>query len=410
VRHALAALIASCLAICTTPAFAQKDFETIERGRVLATIGDCVACHTAPGGTPFAGGRGIPTPFGTVVTPNLTPDAATGIGAWTDDEFVRALQTGIGRDGEHLYPAFPYPYYTHVTREDLLAIRAFLNTLNPVRNAVERNKLDFPFDIRASMTGWNTLFFSAGRFEPNPDKSAEWNRGAYLVEGLGHCGACHTGKNLLGADLDTHRLQGYIVQDWFAPNLTGDLRGGLGNWSADEIVEYLRTGRNAKSAASGPMAEVITYSTSHLPEPELRAIATYLKDVPPVLNTQPEPLAADLPIMKAGAAIYADNCSACHTSGGGGIPKLFPSLKGSAVVQSAQPTTVLRVILEGALAASTDAAPTAPAMPPFAWKLSDDQVAAVATYIRNAWGNAAPEIGAGDARALRQRLATAAAD
>ncbi len=386
------------------PAFAaDQSFERVERGKMLTTAGDCVACHTALGGAPFAGGLAVDTPFGAVVAPNITPDVATGIGGWTDDQFVRAMQTGIGHDGEHLYPAFPYPYFTRVDRKDLLAIRAYLNTLDPVSNAVERNQLNFPFDIRLSMFGWNTLFFDKGPLQPVPGKSAEWNEGRYLVEGLGHCGACHTSKNFMGADKDSQHLQGGDIQDWFAPALTGDLRTGLGGWSVDQVVEYLQTGRNAISAASGPMADVVKNSTSQLPVAELHAMATYLKDQQ-APTTAPTPVAATDPVMQAGAAIYADNCAACHTSGGGGIARMFPALKGSAVVQSDSPTTLLRVVLIGAQAADTAAAPTGPAMPPFAWKLSDAQVAAVTTYIRNAWGNAASPVTEAAARDLRGRL------
>ncbi|HEY0420480.1 MAG TPA: cytochrome c, partial [Acetobacteraceae bacterium] len=263
------------------PARADKQsFEVIEHGRALATIADCVACHTAAGGAPYAGGRPIETPFGVLVTPNLTPDMATGIGAWSDEEFLRALQTGIGRDGRHLYPAFPYPYYTRAATADLLAIRAYLGTLQPVRNPVVSNQLPFPFNIRLGMLAWNTLYFTPGAFKTDPGKSAEWNRGFYLVESLGHCGACHTAKTALGGDDDDHRLQGGIVQDWMAPALDNDPRTGLGAWSAEEIVEYLSTGRNARTAASGPMAEVVSNSTAQMPQADLRAIALYLKDQP----------------------------------------------------------------------------------------------------------------------------------
>lgn len=403
-------VIAAVLALSAPAVADAASFETIERGRALATAGDCVACHTTPGGTPFAGGRPIETPFGTVVTPNLTPDRATGIGAWSDEEFLRAVQTGIGRDGEHLYPAFPYPYYTLVSREDLLAIRAFLATLEPVHNAVERNQLDFPFDIRLSMTGWNALFFNERRFLPVAGKSEAWNRGAYLVEGLGHCGACHTPKNALGADRTGAQLQGNEIQDWFAPALGGDLRTGLGGWSEDEVVEYLHTGRNAKSAATGPMAEVVAYSTANMAEADLRAMAIYLKDQPAAAGPAPAPLATSDPRMVAGQAIYVDNCAACHVGNGVGVARLFPKLAGSAVVQSTLPVTLARVVLAGTRAVATDSAPTGPAMPAFGWKLTDDQVASVLTYVRNAWGNAADPVDSNAVRVMRQHMAQRAGE
>jgi mono/diheme cytochrome c family protein len=321
------------------------------------------------------------------------------------------MQQGIGREGEHLYPALPYPYFTRATREDLLAIKAFLATLDPVNNPVERNQLSFPFDIRMAMLGWNSLYFESGSIRPVAGKSPEWNRGAYLVEGLGHCGACHTPKTTLGGDKTSQAMQGGVIQDWFAPSLSGDLRTGLGGWSVEDIAEYLATGRNAKAAAAGPMAEVVQYSTSHLPAQELHAIAVYLKDPPqPAAAVSVQPLAATDPVMQAGQAIYADNCASCHTFSGEGIAHLFPALKGSAGVQSAEPATLLRVVLTGAQAADTDAAPTGPAMPPLGWKLSDAQVAAVITYIRNAWGNAAGAVSADQAGKARQKLSQRAAE
>jgi mono/diheme cytochrome c family protein len=403
-------ILAFIISLLVLPASAASpSWEVVERGRALATAGDCIACHTTPGGPLFAGGRAIETPFGNVLTPNLTPDRETGIGGWSDDAFVRALQAGIGHDGAHLYPAFPYPYYTRVARADLLAIRAWLATLAPVRNIVVRNQLSFPFDIRLTMSAWNALFFEDGEFRPKPGKSSEWNRGAYLVEGLGHCGACHTPKNRLGADRTGARLQGGAIQDWFAPSLGPDLRTGLGNWSIDDVVEYLGTGRNAKSAASGPMGEVVSYSTSHMPHADLQAMAIYLKDQPAPPPDTAAPLPATDPAMQAGRAIYLDNCAACHAATGAGIPRLFPTLAGNAVVQSTDPITLARIVLNGAQAVATDHAPTGPAMPGFGWKLNDDQTASLLTYIRNAWGNAAAQVDTSTLSTLRRRLAQRAA-
>ena len=386
------------LVLFALPARAQD----IERGRYMAIIGDCVACHTAQGGAPFAGGRPIATPFGTLLTPNITPDKDTGIGGWTDAEFVRALQYGIGRDGRHLYPALPYPYYTRASRDDLLSIRAWLATLKPVHNQVTANQLRFPYDIRLGMLAWNALYFTPGPLAPVAGKSAEWNRGAYLVEGLGHCGACHTPKTRLGGDISDRRLQGDAVQGWFAPALDSDPRTGLGAWSVDDIVEYLATGRNARAAAGGPMGEVVANSTAHMHQDDLRAIAVYLKDQPAPKNAPPAPLAGSSALMRAGGAIYQDNCSACHTPNGAGVARLFPALRGNALVQSDDPTGSLHAVLHGARAVATDAAPTGPGMAGLAWKLDDAQTAAVVTYIRNAWGNAAAPVSAEAARAVRQ--------
>ena len=315
-----------------------QDFGQIERGRYLAIAGDCASCHTVPGsGQPFAGGRPIETPFGIVVGANITPDSETGIGAWSDELFVRALREGKGHDGELLYPAMPYPYYTKLTESDALAIRAYLNTVKPVRNAVVSNKLPFPLDIREGMAAWNALYFTSGEFKPDPTKSAEWNRGAYLVEGLGHCGACHTPKSALGGDDRAHAFQGYALQGWFAPNITNDSERGLGGWSVADIAAYLKNGHNPTTASTGIMAEEITLSSSHMTDADLTAIATYLKDLPGQTAAPAAAISASDPKMVAGEAIYADECSACHGLDGKGVPYLFPSLAGSSNVRSADP-------------------------------------------------------------------------
>jgi mono/diheme cytochrome c family protein len=267
----------------------RQSFELIARGRYLAIAADCAACHTERGGQLYAGGNVVETPFGKLLAPNLTPDRETGIGAWSDEEFVAAVREGGGRSG-HLYPAMPYTYYTRMPRADVLAIRAYLETLPPVRHRVISNQLPFPFDIRASMVAWNALFFSPGEFKPAAGKSAAWNRGAYLVEGPGHCGMCHTAKNFLGGDETDHRLQGGVLQGWFSPDLTGAPRRGLADWSGADIVAYLRSGQNRFAAASGPMAEVIADSTSHLTDSDLKAIAVYLKDSKPPEEPAPQPV------------------------------------------------------------------------------------------------------------------------
>jgi len=382
----------------------RQAFDEIERGRYLATAADCTACHTQNGGKPFAGGRKLPTPFGLLLAPNITPDYETGIGRWSDDDFVSAMRRGVGPGGMHLYPAMPYPYFTRMTRKDVLAIRAYLNTIEPVRHEVNANQLPFPFRIRASMFGWNTLFFSPGEFQANPGKSEEWNRGAYLVEGPGHCGACHTPKNFLGGDKTSERLEGGVLVGWYSPNLTADERIGVGTWSADDIVGYLKTGHNRHAAATGPMAEVIQNSTSKLFDDDLKAIAVYLKDQPPPQREKLSPVAQDEPVMKRGQAIYVDNCAACHGGDGRGVANLFPTLKDSPVVQAKDPTTLLQIVIHGTRNVATDPAPTAPAMPAFGWRLSDDEIAAVLAYIRNSWGNAAATVAADDVSKRRPQL------
>jgi mono/diheme cytochrome c family protein len=394
----------------TGAAFAQdtQSFDRIERGRYLAVLGDCAGCHTAPGGAPFAGGLALQTPFGTLVAPNITPDPDTGIGNMTNDDFLATLHEGRGHNGKRLYPAMPYPAYTKMTDDDVLAMRAYFATIAPVKNHVVSNQLPFPLNIRLAMAFWNGLNFTSGRYQSNPQKSAAWNRGAYIVEGPAHCGTCHTPKTLLGGDKNNVALTGATLQGWFAPDITNDTRKGIGGWSTDDLVQYLKTGTNKWTLASGPMAEAVSHSTSQMNDEDILAIATYLKDSGEgVASAKPAAVAASTSVMRAGAAIYKDSCAACHRDSGEGDVHLFPRLAGSALVQSDDPTTLARVVLHGTRAVATAGAPTGPAMPAFDWRLDDAQVAAVLTYIRNNWGNAAEAVPASAVANQRASLAKA---
>jgi mono/diheme cytochrome c family protein len=380
-----------------------QDFTQIERGRYLVTAADCAACHSGQGLAPFAGGRAIETPFGDVLASNITPDQETGIGAWSDDDFDAALRQGKRRDGKLLYPAMPFVYYTNFSRSDVLAIRAYLSTVDPVRHKVVADQLPFPFSVRASMHVWDTLYFNPRPYVANSAKSAQWNRGAYLVEGAGHCGACHTPKSWLGGEERSRRFQGSFLQGWFAPDLTGDKLRGLGTWSADDIVAYLRTGHNRFAAAAGPMAEEVERSSSRLRDADLLAIAAYLKD-DGAGSAPSAPAPSNDPAMAAGGAIYRDVCSACHAIDGRGTPSLYPALAIAPSTYSINPASMIRVVLVGARSAATAAEPTAPAMPAFGWQLSDEQVAAVLTYVRNAWGKSASPVSADEVRRARVAL------
>lgn len=404
----LAALPALSQATLTAAAASvPADAARIEHGRYLVDAGDCVACHTRPGGEIMAGGLPMNTPFGVIYSANITPDPNAGIGGWSADQFYRAMHEGVRANGARLYPAFPYPYYTHVTRADADDIRAYLMTLTPVAYTPPANKLPPPLGWRFVLRFWNLLFFRPAPFQAEGTKSAEWNRGAYLVQGLGHCGACHTPKNMFGADKAKEALQGGTLDNWHAPNLNGDARDGLGGWSQADIVEYLKTGRNARSTASGSMQDVVTLSTSRLSDADLNAIAVYLKSLPP-RRSEPSMRPADVATMKVGEAVFVDNCAACHRMAGQGVPGFFPPLAGDASVQARDPTTSLRLILEGTRSPVTAARPTPLGMPAFNWKLDDDQIAAVATYIRNSWGNAAPEVSSRDVGKLRRDLGSEA--
>jgi mono/diheme cytochrome c family protein len=388
------AMIAVLLA--TIPSVARagdpQDFTQIERGRYLAILSDCGSCHTVPGSNrPFAGGRPIETPFGNIVAPNITPDAETGIGSWSDEQFDAAVRKGIGRDGSRLYPAMPYNDYTRMSGDDVLAIRAYLNTVTPVRNAVVANTLPFPFNIRASMRVWDALYFKEGEYPPDPKQSVEWNRGAFLVDGPGHCGACHTPKTFLGGDKTDQYLTGAFLQGWSAPDITNDARLGLGGWSKEDLVAYLKSGHNRVTAATGPMGEVVTLSTAFTRDADLDAIATYLKSLPGKTNGGTS-LPTNDPAMVAGAAIYRDQCSACHGLDGKGVAELFPSIANSSMARSDDPTTSIRIVLRGARSVGTAAQPTASGMPSYSWQLDDNGVAAVLTYIRNSWGGVAEPV------------------
>ena len=402
-------LAAALLLLGTTASFAgdsdPQEFTQIERGRYLAVLSDCASCHTVPGANqPFAGGRAIETPFGNIVAPNITPDPETGIGSWSDEQFDAAVRKGIARNGSHLYPAMPYNAYTKMSRDDVLAIRAYLNTLVPVRNAVEANQLPFPVNIRAAMRVWNALYFNEGDYQPNPHQSTEWNRGAFLVDGPGHCGACHTPKTALGGDKTAQYLEGAYLQGWSAPDITNNSRLGLGAWSKEDLVASLKSGHNRVTAATGPMGEVVTLSTAFMTDPDLNAIAAYLKSLPGKADA-PAALAANDPAMTAGAAIYRDQCSACHGLDGKGVAELFPSVADSSMVKSGDPTTSIRIVLRGARSVGTSAQPTAPGMPSYGKQLDDDEVAAVLTYMRNTWGGAAAAVTSGQVSDVRRDTA-----
>jgi mono/diheme cytochrome c family protein len=381
-------------------------FDQIEKGRYLTTVADCYACHTVPNvGKPFAGGRAIETPFGVITSSNITPDADTGIGAWTDEQFDDAVRKGVMPNGSRLYPAMPYPAYTRMSREDVLAIRAYLATVEPVHQPVNSNTLPFPFNVRAAMRAWDAIYFTQGEFQPDSHQSTTWNRGAYLVQGAGHCTSCHTPKSFLGGDKPSDNLRGFNLQGWFAPDITGDTNQGLGSWSEADITSYLKTGHNRITAATGPMAEEIVNSTSQYSDSDLNAIATYLKSLPQRQNAA-APAKAESAVMTAGQAIYRDQCSACHAIDGRGVAMLFPSLAQSSLVHASDPISAVRLVLRGGRSVATNAEPTAPGMPSFGWQLNDDQVAAVLTYVRNAWETAAAPVSAEMVSKARNELRT----
>jgi len=379
------------------------DSAAIERGRYVAIASDCTACHTMPESKlPLAGGYSISTPFGGIYASNITPDSETGIGSWTERDFFRAVRHGKGKEGEHLYPAMPYNAYVKLTDQDMHDLWMYLRSVKPIHYQVPETNLGFPYNIRLAMMGWNLLFFRNAGFQPDSSKSAEWNRGAYLVEGPEHCAACHTAKNLIGGDSSDY-LQGGNLGEWHAPDITPNPHTGIGSWSEQQVVDYLKLGSNHVAVASGPMAEAVTNSTQHLTDADLRAIALYLKQVPASTTTLPQPLSMGNAQMKMGENVYSANCTACHNSDGKGIPNLAASLANNPGLLADDASSIITTVLQGGRGAVTAGNPTSGAMPSFAWKLSDEQVAAVATYLRNSWGNAAKPVASdevADKRAL----------
>ncbi|WP_291779360.1 cytochrome c [Luteibacter sp.] len=394
------AFLFACLGITT---IAHAD-DIVERGRYLATAGDCASCHTARNGKPFAGGRVIATPFGPIPAPNLTPDAETGIGGWSADDFFHALHEGKGRDGTSLYPAFPFTSYTKVTRADCDAIFAWLKTLPAVRQPALPDTLRFPYRMRWLMGPWRTIFFDAGEYVADASRPASWNRGAYLVQGLGHCNECHARRNSFGAPVTEPFLAGGIipVQNWYAPDLSMGVNGGLAGWSEADVVTLLKTGRSSRGTALGPMADVVMKSTRHLTDDDLAAIATYLKSLPDPEPRKPgESIAGAKDLVANGRGTYERQCAACHGDDGRGKGDAYPPLDRNPTVTDPTGINVIRAVLSGGFSPATEGNPRPYSMPPFSQRLDDDEVAGVVSYIRQAWSNKASAVSPGDVRAYR---------
>jgi len=384
-----------------------NDAALIAKGEYLARAGDCIACHTAREGKTFAGGLPMKTPFGTLYTSNITPDPQNGIGTWTADQFYRLMHDGRFPDGGLVYPAMPFGSYTKVTREDSDAIFAYLHSIPPVKQRNRPHELRFPFDNRSLILGWRTLFFKDGEFKPDASKSAEWNRGAYLVEGLGHCGMCHTAINALGGSSDSQAFEGGLIpmQFWYAPSLTSNKEAGLGDWSIEEITQYLRTGVASRGAVYGPMAEVVYNSLQYLNDDDIRAMAVYLKTLAqgttPASASKPPSSSESSLLVSFGKSIYDRDCALCHGAEGLGAPPHYPSLAGNQSIQMSSAVNAIRMVLNGGFPPGTAGNPRPYGMPPFAQRLSDDEIAAVVSYIRTAWGNRGDPVSARQANELR---------
>ena len=426
VRHVLAAvalltaflLLAIAALLAPAPARAQASAsDDVERGAYLARVGDCTACHTAPGGSEMAGGLPMKMPFGTIYTTNITPDPDTGIGRYRLEDFERAVRRGIAPGGRHLYPAMPYPSFTKITDADLRALYAyFMNGVPSIHQPNRKNGVPWPLDVRWPLALWDAAF-TGRRFQPDASRDTEWNRGAYLVEGAGHCGACHTPRGIgfqekaLDNRSDRFLAGGPVLDGWTAPSLRGEPGTGLAGWSTQNVEDFLKTGRTGAASAFGSMADVVQHSTQYLSDPDLRAIGVYLKSlgpargtpkITPVANDRTAAALHDGDLRKPGAAAYVDSCAVCHRTDGAGYAGVFPRLAGNPAVLQSSAADVIRIVLKGSAVPATTTAPSSFTMPPFGDRLDDQDVAGVVNLIRNSWGNQAPAVTAPEVKAQRK--------
>ncbi|TMV79087.1 c-type cytochrome [Thioclava sp. BHET1] len=394
--------------------------ESVSQGQYLATAGDCAACHTAPGGKPYAGGLGIDSPLGKIYASNITPSKTDGIGAYSEAEFARALRQGIARDGTHLYPAMPYTSYAKLTDQDVAALYAyFMKDVQPVDAPAPQTALPFPFSQRWLMAGWNLMFLDDHPFQPDSGKSAEWNRGAYLAQGLAHCSTCHTPRNAMMAEESGARLTGASLGTWYAPNITSDPKAGIGSWSEAQIVQYLKTGSNGSTAqAAGPMAEAVEHSFQNLSDADLKAIAVWLKTVPdhsgagtqasrdsfgaPQLATEASLRGVADPTDN-GFRVYSGSCAACHQASGGGNP-YYPALYHNSATGAQTPDNLISAIVYGVQLTAGGTAHAMPAFGPkgtFSNRLTDQDIVDVSNYVLQHFGNPALTVTLADVERIK---------
>ena len=389
-----------------------SESDPLARGRYLTHAADCVACHTAKGGKEFAGGLAFKTPFGVLYAPNITPDPETGIGAWSDAEFIKAMHEGVGRGGKKLYPAFPYASYTYLTNEDVLAIKAYLFSLPPVKSTPPENDLSFPFNQRSLMSVWAMLFNPNERFKPAPEQSAEWNRGAYLVEALGHCGECHTPRNAMQALDNQKKFAGAVTVGWKAYNITSDPASGVGDWSNEQLAQYLSSGHaEGRGTATGPMGEAVDFSLRHLSPSDIHSIVAYLRSVPAIQSSNAPPKAAGpaphehkqmlvQTVDPRGKQIFEGACVTCHDWNGSGPLTSYATLTGSRSINDPSAVNVAQVVMSGAQRVGNNGTVF---MPAFGHAYSDTEIAAVANYVTARFGGKGAELTAARVAELRQQ-------
>ncbi|SDU21416.1 cytochrome c [Pseudomonas yamanorum] len=412
------AFVIASLALISSCSVSAAETDLVKQGEYLARAGDCVACHTAKGGKPFAGGLPMETPIGTIYSTNITPDK-TGLGDYSFEDFDQAVRHGVAKNGSTLYPAMPYPSYARVSESDMQALYAyFMKGVEPVAQANKDSDIPWPLSMRWPLAGWRWMFApKVEDYQAQAGADPVISRGAYLVEGLGHCGACHTPRALtmqeksLSASDGSAFLSGSApLEGWIAKSLRGDHKDGLGGWSEEQLVQFLKTGRSDRSAVFGGMSDVVVHSMQYMSEDDLTAIARYLKSLPAV-DPKDQPHQYDKQVAdalwkgddsKPGASVYIDNCAACHRTDGHGYTRVFPALAGNPVLQTADATSLINIVLNGGTLPATHTAPSSFTMPAFAWRLSDQEVADVVSFVRGSWGNKGEPVKASDVANLRK--------
>lgn len=411
------ALVIATFALFSSCSVSAAESDLIKQGEYLARAGDCVACHTAKGGKPFAGGLPMETPIGVIYSTNITPDK-TGLGDYSFEDFDKAVRHGVAKSGSTLYPAMPYPSYARVSESDMQALYAyFMKGVEPVAQENKSSDIPWPLSMRWPLAAWRWMFAPAvADYQAPVGVDPVISRGAYLVEGLGHCGACHTPraltmqeKALSAADGNAFLSGSAPLEGWIAKSLRGDHKDGLGSWSEEQLVQFLKTGRSDRSAVFGGMSDVVVHSMQYMSQDDLTAIARYLKSLPAV-DPKDQPHQYDKQVAEAlwkgddskpGASVYIDNCAACHRTDGHGYTRVFPALAGNPVLQSEDATSLINIVLNGGTLPATHAAPSTFTMPAFAWRLSDQEVADVVSFIRGSWGNVGAPVNAGEVSRLR---------
>lgn len=412
------AFVIASLALISSCSVSAAETDLVKQGEYLARAGDCVACHTAKGGKPFAGGLPMETPIGTLYSTNITPDK-TGLGDYSFEDFDQAVRHGVAKNGSTLYPAMPYPSYARVSESDMQALYAyFMKGVEPVAQVNKDSDIPWPLSMRWPLTGWRWMFApKVEDYQAQAGADPVISRGAYLVEGLGHCGACHTPRALtmqeksLSASDGSDFLSGSApLEGWIAKSLRGDHKDGLGSWSEDQLVQFLKTGRSDRAAVFGGMSDVVVHSMQYMSQDDLTAIARYLKSLPAV-DPKDQPHQYDKQVAdalwkgddsKPGASVYIDNCAACHRTDGHGYTRVFPALAGNPVLQTADATSLINIVLNGGTLPATHTAPSTFTMPAFAWRLSDQEVADVVSFVRGSWGNKGEPVKASDVANLRK--------